>query len=294
MGNAIFRFIAKHYPTERIDRNRVLSALWRILFYLVRPSKPFLMRTRNYRLIADPTRNNLTRTIIRRGYWEPLVTELFVKTLTPGAMIIDAGANFGHYALTAANYVGPEGLVFAFEPHRKTFRQLSANCDLLETANLKPILAGLGERNCEMRLYSDRKNPGGHSFFEWNVRSAEGKGENSAIFSLDSFLEKNVPGRRLDVLKLDVQGFEMKAITGAQKSINEYHPAIFCEITPDALLKAGSHHSALISYLDEMDYLAMVIDPTKHEPLRISFEDLNVLLEETNSEYFDVFFHHNI
>ena len=126
-----------------------------------------------------------------------------------------------------------------------------------------------------------------------NAGRAEGKGEDVAIISLDSFLKQNAPGRKLDVLKLDVQGFEMKALIGAQKLINEFHPAIFCEITPSALLKAWSGHSALTSFLDKIDYLALVIDPDKHESLQISIEDLNILLKKI-SEFFDVFFHHNV
>ncbi len=121
MRNSLFQKLAKHFPTHRIDRSRLLSAIWRILFYLLQPSQPFEMRTRHYRLMAVPARDNLTRAIIRRGHWEPVETRVFTDLLKPGATVVDAGANFGHYALTAANLVGTNGQVIAFEPHLTVF-----------------------------------------------------------------------------------------------------------------------------------------------------------------------------
>lgn len=109
LRNALFRAVAERFPCERIAASAALAALWRVLLYGIRPTEPFIMRTRHYRLRADPSRQALTRAVIRRGHWEPRETQAFIRFLSPGDFVIDAGANFGHYALTASNLVGAQG-----------------------------------------------------------------------------------------------------------------------------------------------------------------------------------------
>jgi FkbM family methyltransferase len=128
-----------------------------------------------------------------RGHWEPLETKVFIDLLTPGATVVDAGANFGHYALTAANIVGSDGQVIAFEPHPGTYDLLAANAALLATDNLTTIQAGLSDKNGKITLYADAANPGGHSFFEWNVRRSDGDKKTVPAYSLDAFIKKICP-----------------------------------------------------------------------------------------------------
>ena len=290
MRNKIFQSIARTYPTHRIDRSRLLSALWRVLFYLLQPTQPFAMRTRHYHLMAAPTRDNLTRAIIRRGHWEPLETKVFIGLLKPGAMVVDAGANFGHYALTAANIVGSGGQVIAFEPHPKTYRLLAANAALLSTDNLRAIQAGLSDTSEEINLYSDTENPGGHSFFEWNLRGSDGVKETVPVYSLDDFLKKELPGKRLDVLKIDVQGSEMHLLNGAKETITKDKPSVLCEVTPDALQRAGSSHSELLKFFKDLKYQMTVIDSQDGRLVPTNFEALVTALTDTDAEYFDVLF----
>ncbi len=290
MSNDLFRLIARFYPTERIGSNRILASIWRVLFYLIRPSEQFEMRTKNYDVIVHPNRNSLTRTIIRRGYWEKSGTDLFISCLVKGGMIVDAGANFGHYSLTAANCIGPEGLIFAFEPHRETFHHLQDNCRLQNTENIRAIEAGLGEREDRIPFYSDVENPGGHSFCEAAIRKTAGLAREVAIHPLDSFLMKNAPSRKLNVLKIDVQGFEAKVLLGARGSIREYKPYVFCEITPLTLLESGSSHEELIGFFRNLDYRARVIEQDKNKYSAISLDELKLSLDQTTAEYFDVLF----
>jgi len=290
MRNKLFQTIAKCYPTHRMDRSRPLAALWRVLFYLLQPTQPFEMRTQHYRLMAVPRRDNLTRAIIRRGHWEPLETKVFIDLLKPGATVVDAGANFGHYALTAANIVGANGQVIAFEPHPETYGLLTANAALLPIDNLRTVQAGLSDASGEITLYSDAANPGGHSFFEWNVRHNEGDKKTVPVYSLDTFLQKELPGKQLDVLKMDVQGFEMNLLNGTKETITTHKPSVLCEVTPEALQRAGSGHSELLKFFEDLGYRMTVIDAEAGKLIPMDFEALVTALTDTNAEYFDVLF----
>ena len=293
MRNQIFQYIARHYPTHKIDRSRLLSAIWRTLFYLLQPTEPFAMRTRHYRLMAVPSRNNLTRAIIRRGHWEPLETKVFIDLLKPGSTVVDAGANFGHYALTAANWVGSAGTVIAFEPHPATFDLLKSNTALLLIDNLRPVQAGLGDSSSEFTLFSDAGNPGGHSFFEWNIRENDGDSLTVPVYSLDEFLTQEYPDKKLDVLKMDVQGFEMQLLKGATETIARDRPAVLCEVTPEALSRAGSSHDELLSFFQDLNYRPTIIEAETGTLTPLSYKELSSALTNTEAEYFDVLFEPN-
>jgi hypothetical protein len=170
MRNQLFAAIAKAYPTDRMGANKVLSAIWRILFYALSPSQSFVMKTEHYKIRAHPKKGTLTRAVIRRGYWEKTETEAFIRHLQPDALVIDAGANFRHYALVAAKFIGNAGRVIAFEPNSETFELLQSNIAMLAHQNVTAVQAGLSDDNGEMSLSIDSSNPGGHSFTKGNVR----------------------------------------------------------------------------------------------------------------------------
>jgi len=290
MRDEIFQAIGRRFPTQWIGRSRVLSAVWRILFYVIGPRAPFEMRTEHYSVIAHPGRETLTRALIRRGYWEKLETQVFIALLIPGAMVVDAGANFGHYALTAANRVGASGLVFAFEPHAATFALLNQNAALQPHRNLLPIQAGLGAEEGRLPIFADDGNPGGHSFLDWNRREGTGGSETVPVYRLDTILEEQAPGRQLSVLKIDVQGFEMDVLNGAEKTISRDKPSVLCEVTPGVLARTAGGYRVLLSFFEDRAYKATILlsDEDRLEPM--AFDALARLLDETEKEYLDVLF----
>jgi FkbM family methyltransferase len=290
MRDTIFQAIAGYFPTQWIGRSRVLSAVWRILFYLIGPRAPFEMRTEHYSVIAHPGRETLTRALIRRGYWEKLETKVFIELLTPGAMVVDAGANFGHYALTASNIVGADGLVFAFEPHAATFALLNQNAALQRWRNLHPIQAGLGAEEGSLPIFADDGNPGGHSFLDWNRREGTGGSETVPVHRLDSILEEQAPGRQLSLLKIDVQGFEMDVLNGAEKTISRDKPSVLCEVTPGVLARTAGGHRVLLLFFEDRGYKATILLPDEDRLMPMDFLELALLLDETEKEYLDVLF----
>ncbi|MDB5411300.1 MAG: FkbM family methyltransferase [Rhodospirillales bacterium] len=288
MGNFIFQLIARHYPTERIAASRHVAALWRVLFYLLRPTRPFVMRTPYYRLRVHPERGTLTRAIIRRGNWEAEETRAFAAAIAPGDFVIDVGANFGHYALVAAGVVGAAGLVVAFEPHPAVFPLLADNVALQDHANIVAEKAGLAEQPGTLDITTDLDNPGGHSFVDGNVRT-RGAGVAVALRGLDEYLtEKGFADRRLALLKIDVQGFEMRVLRGAAATIARHRPIVFCEVTPDALRVAGDSHQALLEFFASRNYAARPIGHHYGPPK--PFAEVARLLETSGREYWDVLF----
>ena len=70
----------------------------------------------------------------------------FVRTfLKPGMNVVDIGANYGTYTLTAATSVGPSGKVWAFEPSRLTAAYLTRSIRRNQLDNITVIQAGVSD-----------------------------------------------------------------------------------------------------------------------------------------------------
>lgn len=289
MRDELFAWIAAHYPTERVADRGIAGALWRVLFYAIGPKKPFVMKTPHYRLVAHPVKGTLTRAVIRRGAWERELTDVFVRHVKPGAMMVDAGANFGHFALVASRLAGKDGLIFAFEPDPKTFALLTENVALLDTANVVAVAAGLADRPGELELREDAGNPGGHSFATENVRAA-GTSTRVPVHTLDEFLARHAPGRRLDLIKIDVQGFEAKLIAGARQTIARDRPTIFCEVSPDLMRNVGDDFAALLRYFEGEGYRAL--NTSLPGAPEVSFAAAEDYLRKSGKDHADLVFVH--
>lgn len=258
LRNRLFGYVAERFPTEKVADRGAIGALWRVLFYTILPTEPFVMRTAHYRAWVHPKKGNLSRALIRRGNWEPPVTRVFVDRLKPSQLVVDAGANFGHFSLVASKIVGPAGRVVAFEPEEATYAQLQANVKLLDIPNVTAERAGLSDVDGMLALTRDAHNPGGHSFIAANVRET-GVSETVPIHRLDSYLA-NEP-RKIGILKLDVQGFEQRLINGAAGRIARDKPVIFCEVWPKGMVAAGDDAGPFLQQIRDFGYRLGVIEP---------------------------------
>lgn len=289
MRNRLFAVIAEAYPTDRMSTNKPLASIWRTLFYCFAPSEPFMMKTEHYKVMAHPKKGTLTRAVIRRGYWEKTETEAFIRHLKPNTLVIDAGANFGHYALVASKFVGRGGRVIAFEPNSETFDLLRANIEMLAHQNVDAVHAGLSDENGEINLTVDISNPGGHSFTEGNVREV-GESVTTPVHTVDHYLLTNQTPLPVSLIKIDVQGFEGKVIRGAAQTILRDHPVIFCEVTPDAMKNSGDNYLEHLKFFQDLNYTIQFINTADAIVENVSFEVASEILCQPNREYADLIF----
>ena len=75
----------------------------------------------------DGADDQLVRWIRSQGVWEADVMKLLARTLRPGGVFVDVGANVGFHTVLAAQLVGPAGKVFAVEPAPWAVDLLRAN-----------------------------------------------------------------------------------------------------------------------------------------------------------------------
>lgn len=287
--DAAFRTIAGVFPTERLATSSSIKLLWRILFYTIRPKHPFVMRTPYYRLYVHPQKGTHTRSMILGGCYEAAETRAFADVVRAGGFVIDAGANYGHYSLLAANAVGASGLVVAFEPDPATHSVLVSNASLLPYNNLLTEQAGLSDATTTATLVVDARNLGGHSFAMENVEEVSHSVEVS-VYRLDDYLIEQGITRSVDVMKIDVQGYEWKLLAGAEAVIRRDRPVIFCEITPSMMEAVGDDYHTLLDFFRELQYEVAVVDTGKENVEAITYEAAAGILSDPRRLYADMIF----
>ncbi|MFZ1970035.1 MAG: FkbM family methyltransferase [Bradyrhizobium sp.] len=129
---------------------------------------------------------------------------------TDGGVFIDVGANVGTYALTLAKSVGKNGTVIAVEPHPVARTRLTFNRDASNLVQVKLIAAAAGPSDGELLIETDGDNLGASHI-------VTGKTSSGAIRVPALTLQRILSDAgitRVDALKIDVEGFEDRVLTG--------------------------------------------------------------------------------
>lgn len=187
----------------------------------------------------------------KNGIYERAETRLVGRVLRPGHVFVDVGAHIGYYTVMAAELVGTQGRVYAFEPAPDTFKLLEANVEAAGLLNCRLHKYGLSDKqNTHALLALNPKNSGDHRAFNVKGRTKVA----IELHRLDTILEGYAPAKRaaitVDFMKIDVQGLEHAVLQGAIDTIRS-NPDIKIIVEYHALLLevAGTSGKAMVSFL---------------------------------------------
>ncbi|MDD5544857.1 MAG: FkbM family methyltransferase [Acidobacteriia bacterium] len=156
------------------------------------------------------------------GYWwgtyEPEIQQLFRKMIRPGSVLVDVGANVGFYSLLASKLVGNKGQVYAIEPFPRNVKILERHLQLNHIPNVTVFALAVSDA-CGMRGFLEGENPSVGHLGEANTSTVE-------TVTLDSLLEQGLilPPQ---FIKMDIEGEERSALSGAERLLLRYHPTLF-------------------------------------------------------------------
>jgi FkbM family methyltransferase len=197
-----------------------------------------------------------------KAYADRAERQLLRQILFPGAVAVDAGANIGIYSRLLARCVGPAGAVYSFEPAPENFKRLRAATRRF--SNVHVLQAAVGERSGHSELYlSDTLNVDHRSYF--TDRSAR-RVVQIEMVALDDYFK---PGQRVDLIKMDVQGYELHALRGAGRVLADNPAAkLLVELWPYGLKQAGVNWVELIDALTSKGMTVSEITRRGLVPLR--------------------------
>jgi|ETNmetMinimDraft_13_1059891.scaffolds.fasta_scaffold01996_6 FkbM family methyltransferase len=183
------------------------------------------------------------------GCFEPNTVSCIKKLCKEGMTVIDIGANIGCHTLLFAKIVGDSGKVIAFEPMEWALKKLRRNINLNNIDNniIVEKMALSNKKEIKELLFKS----------SWTIDSK--KLPESQIpqkinmETLDEYVSSNGI-EHIDLIKLDVDGYEFKVLKGAFKTLKTHKPVIITEIGFYSLERVGDKAEDMLSLLESIGY----------------------------------------
>ena len=205
--------------------------------------------------------NDLSRQIYVAGCIDPNEFAFLDRLLQPGMTFFDIGANEGIYSVFAAKRVGRKGKVWAFEPSGRELERLRRNLKL-NGLDVRVFPLALAERSGEAELtVAGYEHEGQNTLGKFAHEGIEAaRRETVKLERLDDIVAQKRPAR-IDVIKADVEGAELRLFRGAQATLRKYRPILLFEVSAGSLEHQESSAEGLLEYLRDQEYALFFFDP---------------------------------
>lgn len=215
---------------------------------------------------------------------ELAVVSLMQRSLRPGEVFFDGGANTGLLSLIGAGLVGERGRVLAFEPNPEVYERLRWHVETNRITQITCYDAGLSDVSETLPvLMPDIHNHASGTLGGIPARygAAVTKVGECRTVRGDDILDRD--DTRPLFAKLDVEGFEVRALRGMMETVRRRLPAVVAEVNDEMLLVNRSSSVELHSMLADLGYSAWALDrggfTTRHrlwlhplQPHQVSWE----------------------
>lgn len=209
--------------------------------------------------------------------FEPHMVRLFKSLANKSKIIIDIGANIG---CTALLFGGISEKVYAFEPSPTTFRFLEKNIAQSGRTNIVCYNFGLGSQAGESTLTFAPSNRSGAFVSNQTKASIGHTVESIKIKTLDEVV-KSHNFEQIDLIKIDVEGFEEHVIRGGKVSLAHYLPRVVLELNHWCL-----NAFQRTSVPDFFDFLRSMF------PILLAVDGSHYLDIHNESDSYSVMYHH--
>jgi FkbM family methyltransferase len=205
--------------------------------------------------------NDLSRQIFIAGCIDPNEFAFLDRLLQPGMTFLDTGANEGIYSVFAAKRVGGQGMVWAFEPSGRELERLRRNLEL-NNLEVRVFPLALAERCGEAELtVAGYEHAGQNTLGKFANEGIEvARTETVRVERLDDIVAAERPAR-IDVIKADVEGAELRLFRGARATLRQYRPILLFEVSAGSLRHQDASVEELLDYLRDQEYTLFFFDP---------------------------------
>jgi FkbM family methyltransferase len=185
-----------------------------------------LVDIKMFKIYASTSDTDIGQSIIKSKIWEPHVTDALKKVLGVGDVFLDLGANIGYFSLLAASIVQESGKVISFEPNIQNLHLLYLSILENHFNNIKvyPLAASVSSQILKITSF------GSNGFLE--------KPSDDIVQSNFQFIQSVIVDEllhseeKVDVVKMDIEGYEPLALRGMDKLIKKHNPVIITEFSP--------------------------------------------------------------
>lgn len=228
----------------------------------------YKLKKYNFSMILSLADHAISRPILLKGQYEQNVTQVllkYLKQLKPDLHFLDIGANLGYYSLLVASHC-PQAKIYSFEPDRNNFHLFTTSIIYNQFQNQiesYPLAVSNENKTIVISNLGNQANYGAR--FTGNTAQelqAYVHGENPyyeeiAAVCLDDFL----PDIPIDIVKIDIEGYEPFALQGMLNLLKKNRPIIFAEFAPSNLKFFGQvAPQEFLEFFTNLGYTINLID----------------------------------
>jgi len=209
------------------------------------------------------------------GVYEKFLTEVVKKEIKEGDVVLDIGSHIGYFTLIFAKLVSKTGKVFAFEPAPSSFLLLKKNIEINGYKNVVLVNKAVSNRNGKLRLFLNEKNKSDNRIYNSNNgwKSIE-----IESIKLDDYFKDYK--RKIDLIKIDVQGAEWRVVDGMRDLLRRNkNIKLISEFWSSGLEKGGIKP---FDYLDMLFKNGFVISEINEKKGKVVPLNLPKLLNESH------------
>ena len=191
---------------------------------------------------------------------------LFAPHIPTDAVIVDIGAHAGQFSKLFAR-MAPCGHVFAFEPSAYARSVMEPALRINRIGNVTLIPMGLSDAAGEVTLHTPIKRRRSLGFGLAHLGGNDGPAldQRIALTTLDAFAERQEMGR-LDFIKADIEGWELRALKGGEATLRRFAPALYLEVDGACLARAGDTPEGLFVWLAALGYQGFTTPEARPAP----------------------------
>lgn len=256
----LLKTFAYHLPFKETHAFHVLRA-----FIYQHGMKRFMQR--NYGKIVTKKIDGITyeldlseaidASLYYSGVYEFETLQCLRQCIRPDMIVFEIGANIGAHSFEIAKLLQTgAGKVYCFEPTDYAFNKLLHNYSLNNFRNMFFEKIALSDQAGSQILTPTSSLDTMAFTASWDIKN--GRSKNAAeqhIFfqTLDGYVQEQSI-TRIDLLKIDVDGYELKMIKGGTQTISRYTPVIIIELSECMLHYIGDTLEELLTALQHLGY----------------------------------------
>lgn len=218
---------------------------------------------------------------ILSGNFEEHNFSVIKKILKKGDVAVDVGAHIGLYSLFFSELVGEKGEVHSFEPDNNNLKLLLKNIRLNRLDNIYPQKIAIADNKGTAKFYLSSKT-------NWDHRLINPPGEKRKFLKVKKDKLDNIfRNKKIDFVKIDVQGFEGKCLNGMVNLIKKSKDfVLFIEFWPKGLKEAGTKPERFLKNIESLGFKIYEVNG-KGETL-VSLKDMKMFLDLNEYDHADL------
>jgi FkbM family methyltransferase len=234
----LFQGICNAFPHYIVGKNKMFKKIFYLTFCLFKIflTGPFKINFKNYKFYSYPQKNEYSRYLLTRGEMpDPYEIDLLKSVAAENnSVFLDCGANAGFYTIPIAAS-NRDCQVISFEPSHIEYKKLQRNINLNLLKNITTNKLAVSDKNKNLIFREEGKtimslaSGGGHI-----IKKITNKKLDYVVkaVTIDKYLKnKKIRKNTNMIMKFDLEGHDLIAIYGAEKTIKKYNPIILFEFS---------------------------------------------------------------